>query len=93
MREKHIEQKLTAKVKAMGGMAIKFTSPVMDGMPDRLILLPGGRMCFVELKAPGEKRRPLQIWRAKQLTALGFKAYCIDSMDQIGGVLDEIQAT
>jgi len=93
MREKHIEQKLTAKVKTMGGMAVKFTSPGMDGMPDRLILLPGGRICFVEVKAPGEKMRPLQLWRAKQLLVLGFKAYCVDSTDQIGGVLDEILST
>ena len=93
MKEKDIEQKLTAKVKALGGMAIKFTSPGMDGMPDRLVLLPGGRIVFVELKAPGEKMRPLQLWRAKQLLALGFKAYCVDSIDQIGGILDEIQST
>ncbi len=93
MREKHIEQKLTAKVKTMGGMAVKFTSPGMDGMPDRLILLPGGRVAFVELKAPGEKLRPLQLWRAKQRHALGLKAYCVDSIDQIGGVLDEIQSS
>ena len=55
MREKHIEQKLTSKVNAMGGMAIKFTSPGLDGLPDRLILLPGGMVAFVEVKATGEK--------------------------------------
>ena len=93
MREKEIEQKLTAKVKEMGGMALKFTSPGMDGMPDRLVLLPGGRIAFVELKAPGEKMRPLQLWRKKQLEALGIIVFCIDRVDQIGGVLDEIQAT
>jgi hypothetical protein len=93
LREKDIEQKLSAKVKAMGGMAIKFTSPGMDGMPDRLILLPGGRIAFVEMKAPGEQMRPLQLWRKKQLEALGIIVFCIDRVDQIGGVLDEIQAT
>ena len=93
MREKEIEQKLAAKVKAMGGMAVKFISPGMDGMPDRLVLLPGGRIAFVELKAPGEKMRPLQLWRKKQLEALGIIVFCIDRVDQIGGVLDEIQAT
>ena len=93
MRENIIEQKLTTKVKAMGGMAIKFTSPGMDGLPDRLIVLPGGKVTFVEVKAPGEKMRPLQVWRKKQLEALGFLVYCIDDVDQIGGMLYEIQAT
>ena len=53
MREKFVEQKLVRAVKAMGGIAPKFTSPGMAGMPDRLILLPDGKMGFVELKAFG----------------------------------------
>ena len=93
MRENIIEQKLTTKVNAMGGMAIKFTSPGMDGLPDRLIVLPGGKVTFVEVKAPGEKMRPLQVWRKKQLEALGFLVYCIDDVDQIGGMLYEIQSS
>jgi len=65
--------------------------PGMDGMPDRLILLPGGMMAFAELKAPGKKPRPLQLLRKRQLEALGFRVYVIDHPDHIGGVLDEIQ--
>ena len=53
MREKTVEQKLVAAVRHMGGIAPKFVSPGLDGMPDRLILLPGGRVGFVECKAPG----------------------------------------
>ena len=60
MREKIIEQKFRAAVRAAGGVAVKFVSPGLDGMPDRLALLPGGRMAFVEVKAPGKKPRPLQ---------------------------------
>jgi hypothetical protein len=92
MREKHIEQRLVAAVRARGGLPLKFISPGMDGVPDRLVLLPGGMIAFIELKAPDKKMRPLQVKRKSQLEALGFLVYCIDDMDQIGGVLDEIQA-
>lgn len=93
MKEKKIEQKFNETVKKMGGIAPKFVSPGLDGVPDRLVLLPSGRMAFVELKAPGKKLRPLQIRRKKQLESLGFSVYCIDSIEQIGGVLDEIQSS
>lgn len=90
MREKHIEKELAARTRAMGGIALKFTSPGFDGMPDRLVLLPGGRMGFVELKAPGKKPRALQMARHKLLRWLGFKVYVIDGIEQIDSVLEEI---
>lgn len=93
MREKVIEQKLTAAVKKVGGMALKFVSPGFDGMPDRLVLLPGGSIAFVEVKASGKKPRPLQLAKHRLLRKLGFQVYIIDSADQIGGMLDEIRAT
>ncbi|KOA19571.1 VRR-NUC domain protein [Clostridium homopropionicum DSM 5847] len=93
MLEKVIEKKLVAAIKKMGGIAAKFVSPGLDGMPDRLVLLPNGKMAFVELKAPGKKPRPLQLRRIKQLQQLGFACYVIDNDDQIGGILDEIQSS
>jgi hypothetical protein len=93
MWESLIERKLVTETKKRGGLAVKFVSPGLDGVPDRLILLPGTRMAFMELKAPGKKPRPLQEKRARQLVALGFMVYCIDGKEQIGGVLDEIQST
>ena len=93
MREKTIEQKFRAAVKAAGGLAVKFASPGFDGVPDRLVLLPGGRMAFVEVKAPGKKPRPLQLARHRQLRQLGFKVYVLDDEGQIGGMVDEIRAT
>jgi len=65
----------------------------MIGVPDRLILMKGGKLAFIELKAPKKKMRPLQIRRKRQLERLGFLVYCIDNKEQIGGVLDEICTT
>lgn len=67
MREKVIEQKLVKAVKVAGGIAPKLVSPGFDGMPDRMVLMPGGRIGFVEVKAPGEKPRPLQTSRHRLL--------------------------
>ena len=91
MREKNIESKLVKAVKEKGGIAPKFLSPGLDGVPDRLVLLPGGKIAFIELKATGKKMRPLQVRRKRQLEKLGFSVYCIDRADQIGGILDAIQ--
>lgn len=93
MREKIIEQKLAAAVKKHGGICPKFTSPSFDGMPDRLLLLPNGKFAFVEVKAPGEKPRPLQLARHRLLSRLGFRVYVLDSEGQIGGIIDEVQST
>lgn len=93
MREKDIEKKLVQTVKLAGGMCLKFTSPGFDGVPDRLVLLPLGRMAFIELKAPGRKPRALQKRRIKQLTMLGFSCYVVDNREMIGGVIDAIQAS
>lgn len=93
MLENVIERQLAMAVKKMGGMAVKFVSPGLDGVPDRIVLLPERKMAFVELKAPGKKLRALQEKRKRQLEALGFPVYVIDGVEQIGGVLDEICAT
>ena len=90
MREKTVEQKLVRAVKDMGGIAPKFVSPGLDGVPDRLILLLDGKMGFVECKAPGKQLRPLQVHRKRQLEGLGFLVYCLDCPEEIGGILDEI---
>jgi hypothetical protein len=91
MREKLIEQKLIRAVKAAGGIAVKFVSPGYDGMPDRIVLLPGGKIAFIEVKAHGLKPRPLQIRRHILLRHLGFLVYVLDDEKQIGGILDEIR--
>lgn len=89
--EKYVEQKLVTETKKMGGLAVKFVSPGLDGVPDRLILFPGGKVAFAELKAPGKKLRPLQEKRKRTLEGLGFRVYVIDNVEKIGGILHEIQ--
>ena len=90
MREKFVESALVKAVNKKHGLALKFVSPGFDGVPDRIVLLPHGRLAFVELKAPGKKMRPLQLKRKKQIEALGFRVFCIDSTDEIGVILDAI---
>ena len=90
MRERQIEQKLVKAVKAAGGIAPKLTSPGFDGMPDRMVLMPGGLIGFVEVKAPGEKPRPLQLSRHRLLRRMGFKVYVLDGAEQIEIILQEI---
>lgn len=87
MTEKHIEQKLVKRVKALGGLALKLNPLGMDGIPDRLILLPKGIAFFVETKAPGKKPRALQVNRMKQLERLGFACFVLDDDKQIDEVI------
>ena len=91
MTEKEVEQMLVKEVKRRKGRAYKFISPGINGVPDRLVLMPGGKLGFVEVKAPGKKMRPLQIKRKGELESLGFLVYCLDDPRQIGGILDGIE--
>ena len=90
MREKVLERNLVEAVKAMGGLCPKFVSPGLDGMPDRLVLLPGGRSAFVEVKAMGCKPRLLQESRHGMLRRLGFKVYVLDDGSLISQILKEM---
>ena len=93
MREKDVERRLVKAVRDAGGLALKFVSPGMAGVPDRLVLLPGCRVVFCEVKAPGEKPRPLQVHRMEQLRALGFRVYVVDGVEKIGEMIREIQTS
>ncbi len=93
MREKALEHKFVMEVKRVGGLALKFVSPGFDGVPDRIVLLHGGKIGFVEVKAPGEKPRPLQLARHRLFRRLGFKVFVLDNSDEIGGIIDGIQST
>lgn len=88
--ERQIEQRLVTETRKRGGMALKFVSPSFAGMPDRLILLPDGKMAFVEVKAPGQKPRPLQVKRHAMLRKLGFKMFVLDAASDIPMMLKKV---
>ena len=93
MRERTVEQALIQAVQAHGGLCWKFTSPGLAGVPDRIIILPGGHVGFIEVKTPGQKPRPVQTHRLNQLRTLGATAIVVDHPDQIEGALDEIRTS
>ena len=90
MLEKQIERYFCKKVKELGGLAVKLSPTGTAGMPDRLVLLPGRRIAFVEFKAPEQKPRPLQQKRINELRKLGFKAVCLDSYRKVDAFLEAV---
>lgn len=87
MREKTIEKYLAQRVKEAGGIAYKFVSPGNAGVPDRLVLLPGARIVFVELKAPGKTPTALQRLQMRRIRGLWFDVRVIDSMQGVDELL------
>jgi hypothetical protein len=87
LRERDIEAYLVERVKARGGVAYKFVSPGRRGVPDRLVMLPGGVLLFVELKAPGKKAEAHQLREHKRLRDMGQKVVVVDSLESVDGLL------
>lgn len=83
MLEKTIERYLVQKAREIGGLAIKWVAPGMAGVPDRVVFFPGGRIVFVELKAPGQKQTPIQVRVTKMLIDLGADVRVIDSKEAV----------
>lgn len=90
MRESTIENRFREEVLRRGGFAYKFTVPGMRGVPDRIVLLPGGRTVFAELKAPGKPLSPMQVKRAEELKAKGYAVYKIDSYADVRQFIAEV---
>lgn len=93
MLEKDIEKRLAAEVRRRGGIALKLTSPGTSGVPDRLVLMPGGKVGFVEVKAPGKSPRPLQRAQFRRMERLGASVYVLADAASVGGVIDAIRAS
>ena len=90
--ERDIEQKLRRGVEAQGGKCLKWVCPGWSGVPDRIILLPGGRLYFVETKRPkGGVVRALQNKWREWLTELGFSVVTIWNDYDLGGFLNYIK--
>lgn len=81
--EKKIEAYLVRKIEQTGGMCIKLPALHCIGLPDRLCLLPGGRVIFVELKSKGKKPRRIQLVVQNRIRNLGFTVLVIDNTDDI----------
>jgi hypothetical protein len=88
MREKSIETYLRDRVREAGGWAPKWVSPGNNGVPDRLVFLPAGRLVIVETKAPGKKPTPLQIRQHERLRALGQLVAVVDSKEKVDNLLE-----
>ena len=80
-------------MKRLGGIAFKFTSPGNAGVPDRIVIMPGNRIYFIELKRSGGEARPLQKMQINRLKALGCSVSVIDSKEGVDKFLNDIQST
>lgn len=90
MRESQIEARLSREVKHAGGLCLKWVSPGCTGVMDRIILLPGGRVIFVELKQPGGRLSERQKWMADALARLGMDVRCLWNKEQVDKFLEEV---
>lgn len=90
MLEKEIEAKLKKGVEDIGGLCLKWVSPGYVGVPDRIIILPGGTIYFVELKAPGKKERVRQQYVQQRIRRMGFIVYAsVDSLAFVDAIIDD----
>ena len=90
MRESQIEAHLTQRVKALGGLCWKFTSPNLRGVPDRVLLMPEGQTYWIELKAPGQQPNRLQQRRHAELRARNHRILMLDSVEAVDYFLEAI---
>ncbi len=91
MRETTLERRLVREVERIGGLAPKWISPGNRGVPDRIVILPGGGTVYVEMKAPGKPLAPLQEHWKRKLLKLGHRHYKIDSNEDIDRFIDEVR--
>lgn len=87
MLERELEAYLTKRVKELGGRSYKWVSPGNVGVPDRIVLLPKGRIIFVELKQPGKKPTAVQRVVMAQIRGLDFRATWTDSKEGVDEIL------
>lgn len=91
MNEKVLEKKLREAIKELGGKALKFTSPYYTGMPDRIVLMPGGKIYFVEVKTTGKTLSDRQAAVAVDLQKLGFMFWIVDTQASLDNFLNEVK--
>ncbi len=90
--ERELERKLRDEIRKAGGECLKWVSPGYTGVPDRIVLASGGRICFVEMKAPGKTERPRQRIVQQHLREMGFTVFSsVDSADKIRDVIEWVE--
>ena len=92
MKESMIEAKLVKGIQRAGGLCYKFTSPGNPGVPDRVIILPGGRVVFAELKTEVGRLSSIQRWQTGELRARGAEVRVLKGMEQVQAFLEEVTA-
>lgn len=90
--EKYLEGLLTKRTKYIGCICLKYANGNETGFPDRMVLLPGGGLIWVEIKSAGKKLRPTQEFRKEQLEALGHEVYVVDSVASLDTVIGIIHS-
>ncbi len=90
MKESAIEAKLVRMVRDMGGLCFKFVSPGNPGVPDRLIILPGGRVVFVELKTEVGRLANIQKWQLEEMRRRGADVRVLKGLEQVKAFVEEV---
>ena len=93
MLEKEVEKFLVREVKKLGGISFKFISPGNAGVPDRIVILPSGKVIFVELKTDKGKLTKLQEVQIKKISDLGADARVLRGIEGVKEFINEIQST
>jgi len=88
-KEKILEKKLSMEIEKLGGWSLKLLSTHVTGLPDRMCLLPGGRVFFAEVKTTKEKPKRIQIWVHNKIRALGFRVEIIDQSEKIKELISD----
>jgi len=88
-KEKILEKKLSMEIEKLGGWSLKLLSTHVTGLPDRMCLLPGGRVFFAEVKTTKEKPKRIQIWVHDKIRALGFRVEIIDQSEKIKELISD----
>ncbi len=89
--ESSLEKRLVDQIKKLGGLCIKWTSPSLNGLPDRIVILPGGRVEFVELKSGRGKRKALQEYRKKELEGLGCRVELVSGDEGVESYIRKLE--
>lgn len=91
MKESQIEARLIKMVRNLGGLCYKFVSPGNPGVPDRLLILPGGRVIFIELKTEVGRLAHIQEWQLDEMRKRGADVRVLKGLEQVKQFVEEVR--